>query len=138
MRRVCGPISLSALYGPWGLLVEGGPSEPFVMMVYNPPYYARLFEACGYQKGKDAYALWGAVHQVPDGDERIAEVERQGIRLRTWSKAKAEEHVQALIDLRNQGNRPSISVEKRREYSMPATDHRFWIPNILRLPTPSL
>jgi GNAT superfamily N-acetyltransferase len=72
------------------------------MMSYNPLYYARLFETCGYQKGKDAYALWGPVHEVPDLDERIAEVERQGIRLRTWSKAKAEEHVQALVDLRNQ------------------------------------
>ncbi len=101
VQRVRGPISLSALNGPWGLLVEGEPGEPCVMMSHNRPYYPGLFEVCGYRKGKDTYALWGAVREMPDADDRLQTVESQGIRLRTWSKRKAAVHMEALIELRN-------------------------------------
>ncbi|MEW6281511.1 MAG: GNAT family N-acetyltransferase [Candidatus Eremiobacterota bacterium] len=58
VRRVLGPLSPS-LNETVGLLVEGEPGPPTVMMAYNPTFYPRLFEACGYAKGRDfvAYRL---------------------------------------------------------------------------------
>ncbi len=40
----------------YGLLVEGFDRSPVVLMTYNPPYYATLFEKYGFKKLKDLYA----------------------------------------------------------------------------------
>jgi GNAT superfamily N-acetyltransferase len=50
-----GPVSPSTNY-ECGLLVEGFDSSPFVMMTYNPPYYADLIEHAGLKKIKDLFA----------------------------------------------------------------------------------
>jgi GNAT superfamily N-acetyltransferase len=50
-----GPTNPSTNYEV-GLLVEGFDRLPAVMMTYNPPYYVRLIEQCGLQKGMDLYA----------------------------------------------------------------------------------
>ncbi len=52
-----GPTSYST-NDTCGLLVEGFDSPPFVMMAHNPPYYAQLLEACGFQKAKDLLAFF--------------------------------------------------------------------------------
>ena len=52
-----GPVSPDNGDDYRGLLVDGFESPPVLMDSYNPPYYARLIEACGY-KG--------------DGDDRLA------------------------------------------------------------------
>ena len=41
-----------------GLLIEGFDSSPYVMMPYNPRYYADLIEGAGFQKAMDLYAWW--------------------------------------------------------------------------------
>ncbi len=55
VQRVLGPMSFST-NEECGLLVEGFGSPPALMMPYNPPYYAQLFEAAGYTKAKDLLA----------------------------------------------------------------------------------
>ena len=47
-----GPMNPSTNY-ECGLLVEGFDSKPYIMMTYNPPYYARLIEQVGLSKAKD-------------------------------------------------------------------------------------
>lgn len=50
-----GPVNLS-INDSCGLLVRGFDGPPFVMMPYNPPYYERLIEDCGFVKSKDVLA----------------------------------------------------------------------------------
>jgi GNAT superfamily N-acetyltransferase len=51
-----GPVDLSTNYR-CGLLVEGEPGPPVMMMPYNPPSYAGWIEAFGLRKAKDLLAL---------------------------------------------------------------------------------
>ncbi|MBI2711632.1 MAG: GNAT family N-acetyltransferase [Bdellovibrio sp.] len=55
METVRGPMNPSTNH-ECGLLVEGFDDPPSVMMTYNPPYYATLFEKWGLTKSKDLYA----------------------------------------------------------------------------------
>ena len=52
-----GPVNPSTNY-ECGLLVEGFDSSPWVMMPYNPPYYAGLIEQAGWRPAKDLYAYY--------------------------------------------------------------------------------
>jgi GNAT superfamily N-acetyltransferase len=52
-----GPISLSTNELDCGLLVEGFDLPPVFHSAYNPPYYARFIEACGFAKCKDLLAF---------------------------------------------------------------------------------
>jgi len=52
-----GPIDLSTNYRT-GLLVEGEPGPPAMLMPHNPERYAAWLEACGLRKAKDVVALW--------------------------------------------------------------------------------
>ena len=57
---------LTALRGPadfstneeCGLLLDDFEDPPYVLMRYNPPYYADLFERAGWEKAKDLLAYW--------------------------------------------------------------------------------
>ena len=53
LKSVIGPMNPTT-NDECGLLVEGFDSDPFVMMAYNPPYYAGLLERSGLKKIKDA------------------------------------------------------------------------------------
>ena len=52
-----GPIDYSTNY-VCGLLIDGFEHPPTLLTAHNPPYYARLIEACGFEKEKDWYAWW--------------------------------------------------------------------------------
>ena len=56
LERVLGPMNPSA-NDECGLLVQGFDTPPALMTTYNPPYYARLIEAAGFQKAKDLLAF---------------------------------------------------------------------------------
>ncbi len=79
-----GPMNFST-NADCGLLVEGFDKPPAILMTYNPPYYATLFEACGLAKAKDLWA-WelSSSAQPPEKVVRIAEKirEREGITVR--------------------------------------------------------
>jgi len=55
--EIMGPIDYSTNY-VCGLLIDGFQHPPTVLTAHNPPYYARLIEACGFEKVKDWYAWW--------------------------------------------------------------------------------
>ena len=55
MEAARGPVSPS-VNDEYGLLIEGFDRSPAVLMSYNPPYYRRLIENCGFTKIKDLYA----------------------------------------------------------------------------------
>ena len=55
--EIMGPIDYSTNY-VCGLLIDGFEHSPTLLTAHNPPYYARLIEACGFAKEKDWYAWW--------------------------------------------------------------------------------
>ena len=88
MAFLRGPLNPSA-NNEIGLLVEGFEYAPALMMPYNPPYYSRLVESCGFAKEKDLFAF------LIDGDYRLPEwmdslagriAQKQGIRIRHPSR----------------------------------------------------
>ncbi len=61
-----------------GLLIENFLSPPFIMMTYNPPYYAELLEGAGYGKAKDLFAYYFDVGQkLPDRLQRLSDAIRK-------------------------------------------------------------
>lgn len=56
LKEMIGPVNPSTNY-ECGLLVEGFNDPPCLMMPYNPPFYAQLFEDFGLKKAKDLCAF---------------------------------------------------------------------------------
>ncbi len=85
MTFLRGPLSPSMNYET-GLLIEGFDYPPAVSMTYNPLYYLRLIESCGFTKEKDllAFLLVGSDYQLPDWMDRLAErtAQKKGVRIR--------------------------------------------------------
>jgi GNAT superfamily N-acetyltransferase len=77
--ELMGPIDYSTNY-VCGLLIDGFAHPPAVLTAYNPQYYPRLCEQCGFVKEKDWYAWW------------FSEVERPTARLRKIVNARAAKH----------------------------------------------
>ncbi len=75
MTNLRGPVNPSTNH-ECGLLVEGFDDSPQVMMTYNPPYYAQLFEACGLSKCKDLFAYNIDGSRVKFADRLVAQAER--------------------------------------------------------------
>jgi ribosomal protein S18 acetylase RimI-like enzyme len=69
-----GPANLS-VNDDIGLLVEGFDSPPTIMMPYNPGYYQKLVEGCGFQKAMDLIAFKGdASKPIPERAARAIEL----------------------------------------------------------------
>jgi len=84
MNFLRGPLSPSMNYET-GLLIEGFDYQPTVMMAYNPPYYPRLVESCGFTKEKDLLAfLIDGDYRLPDWMDRLAEriAKKKGVSIR--------------------------------------------------------
>jgi len=62
--EIMGPIDYSTNY-VCGLLIDGFKHPPTLLTAHNPPYYARLIEACGFEREKDWYAWWFDPHNAP-------------------------------------------------------------------------
>jgi len=67
-----GPFNPSTNY-ECGLLVDGFDSDPFIMMTYNPPYYAEFLERCGFRKAMDLYA-YSIHHESFQQSEKLKRV----------------------------------------------------------------
>jgi GNAT superfamily N-acetyltransferase len=79
-----GPVNLTT-NDVVGLLVEGFEDDPALMMPWNPPYYADLFEANRFAKAKDLYAFELTAREY-DGrlDQVAARLDQAGrFRIRT-------------------------------------------------------
>jgi hypothetical protein len=86
MTFIRGPLNPSTNYEV-GLLIEGFDYPPALMMPYNPPYYARLVESCGFAKAKDLLAfLIDGDYRLPEWMERLAEriAQKKGIHIRRF------------------------------------------------------
>jgi hypothetical protein len=68
--QIRGPANPSMNY-ECGLLVEGFHMPPTFMMTYNPPYYAKLIESCGFHKEHDLLSYVGTIDQLPAAMERL-------------------------------------------------------------------
>lgn len=62
--EIMGPIDYSTNY-VCGLLIDGFEHPPTFLTAHNPPYYARLIEACRFEKEKDWYAWWFDHQKAP-------------------------------------------------------------------------
>ena len=98
MAFVRGPLNPSTNYEV-GLLVEGFDYPPALMMAYNPPYYSRLIESCGFAKEKDLFAfLIDGDYRLPEWMDQLAEriAKKRGIHIRP-SRPKDADSEFALI-----------------------------------------
>jgi GNAT superfamily N-acetyltransferase len=96
-----GPVDLSTNYR-CGLLIDGQPGPPVMMMPYNPPHYGEWLETFGLHKCKDLLALHGTDQTLdrPRMDkltDRIAK--RTGIQLRRVNLKKFDQECVILWDL---------------------------------------
>jgi ribosomal protein S18 acetylase RimI-like enzyme len=72
LRRILGPMNPTT-NDECGLLVNGFESSPALMMTYNPPYYADLVQAVGFNKAKDLLAFYFDIAGSPrERFERVA------------------------------------------------------------------
>jgi GNAT superfamily N-acetyltransferase len=55
--EIMGPVDYSTNY-VCGLLIDGFEHPPTLLTAHNPPYYAKLIEASGFQKEVDWFAWW--------------------------------------------------------------------------------
>jgi hypothetical protein len=105
IHRLRGPTNPSVNY-VWGLLVDGFDSPPSFMMPYNPSYYGKLIETCGFHKAQDLFAYWGHKDMLPEGLKRyqpLAEEisERLNLRLRPLDTSHFIEDVEAFLNVYN-------------------------------------
>jgi len=81
MTVMRGPFSPN-VNGEIGLLVEGFDSMPFLLMPYNPPYYAGLAEGAGFAQHMDLYAFHVTAEQVSPAQPAIKRFERLAAAIR--------------------------------------------------------
>lgn len=103
LTTVMGPASFSS-NGEWAFLADGFDKPPAIMMPYNPPWYLKLTEACGYTKAKDLWA-WEIDLQggAPEKVARIAEKvkQREGIVMRAANLKDWDAEVRRIKDIYN-------------------------------------
>lgn len=83
--EMIGPIDYSTNY-VCGLLIDGFDHPPTLLTAHNPPYYARLIEAAGFQKEVDWFAWWFDPKNAPI--ERLrrlvdARTKKTGVQIRS-------------------------------------------------------
>jgi GNAT superfamily N-acetyltransferase len=96
-----GPVDLSTNYR-CGLLVEGQPGPPVMMMPHNPPHYGALIERAGLAKAKDLLALHGSKHTLDRRriDRLAAHVQkRNGATMRRFDLTRFDAECVILWDL---------------------------------------
>jgi GNAT superfamily N-acetyltransferase len=138
MSEAIGPFNLSTndeLYSP-GILLDNFARPPVLMMAHNPPYYAALFEAAGWEKERDLLSYLLEDRRTP---ERLSRgVERltgsiDGLVIRPLDMKRLSEEVERIKDVynsaweRNWGFAPLTDAEIARlaHDLKPIADPRF-------------
>jgi GNAT superfamily N-acetyltransferase len=99
-----GPVNPSTNY-ECGLLIEGFDSDPYIMMTYNPPYYARLMEQVGLRKAKDLLAYVSSPQDLESGKiERVADrvLAANGVSVRPINMKNFDAEVEQVWHVYNQ------------------------------------
>ncbi len=104
LTQVYGPKGFSALDG-MGLLVKGFEHRPALGIVYNPDYYAALWEDAGFENAGDVVSGYlGPDFVMPEKVMTVAEVvqQRRGLRIATYKTRGDLKHLVApMKDLYN-------------------------------------
>jgi hypothetical protein len=104
MTTLRGPMNPSTNH-ECGLLVEGFGDPAQVMMTYNPPYYARLFEKWGLAKSKDLLAYEIDVKKHKFAERLIAQAERvkrkSSVTFRTVDLKRFDQEVEGILSIYN-------------------------------------
>lgn len=104
MTFLRGPLNPS-MNNEAGLLIEGFDYPPAVNMTYNPPYYLRLIEACGYAKEKDLLAfLLEGEYRLPDWMDRLAGkiAQKKGVSIRHADLKHADAEFALIREIYNE------------------------------------
>jgi hypothetical protein len=103
MTFMRGPLSPSMNYET-GLLIDGFDYPPAVGMTYNPPYYLKLIESCGFTKEKDLLAfLIDGEYRLPGWMEQLAErtAQKKGVRIRHVDPKRMDAEFDLIRDIYN-------------------------------------
>ena len=105
MTQWRGPVNLSLNY-TCGLLIDGFDSPPTFLMTHNPPYYARLIEACGFAKSQDLYAYEMDVALLAKLVDRykpavMSSLENDDVSLRQMVPSRLDEDIKTFLEIYN-------------------------------------
>ncbi|MGZ3686785.1 MAG: N-acetyltransferase [Bdellovibrionota bacterium] len=104
MSIVRGPAQLSSNH-EWGLLIEGFDDPAYIMMTYNPPYYAKLIEGWGGRKAKDLYAYVLEKRKSKFAERLLAQAERlkakENITFREVNMSDFDGEVNRILEVYN-------------------------------------
>ncbi|EMS81599.1 hypothetical protein [Desulfotignum phosphitoxidans] len=103
MTFIRGPLNPSTNHEA-GLLIEGFDVPPSLMMTYNPPYYSRLIESCGYFKEKDLLAfLIDSYYELPGWMDRLAGkiARKKGVRITHFRPKDADAELAQIRQIYN-------------------------------------
>jgi GNAT superfamily N-acetyltransferase len=121
MERIRGPMNFST-NETCGMLLDAFDKPPFVMMPYNPPYYPRLMELCGFVKAKDLLAYWmnEKTISIPDKLKRVSEriAKREGVTFRTIDMKRFDAEIGLVKEIYN-------AAWSRNWGFVPMTDEEF-------------
>ncbi len=106
MTAVRGPANPSLNY-TCGMLIDAFDKPPVIQMTYNPAYYPRLMEACGFAKAHDMYAyemhpdvLLAIVRRYKPAV--IAQLNRPDLVVRPFDPKNFEHELVTYLDIYNQ------------------------------------
>jgi len=105
MTFIRGPLNPSTNYEV-GLLIEGFDYPPAIMMTYNPPYYPRLVESCGFTKEKDLLAfLIEGDYRLPEWIDSLAGrvARKKGIHIKNIDPKDADAEFAIIREIYNDG-----------------------------------
>ena len=103
MTFVRGPLNPSINYEA-GLLIDGFDYPPALMMTYNPSYYPRLVESCGFTQEKVLFAfLVDGAYRLPEWLDRLAErmAQKKGIHIRGFRLKDAAAELALIREIFN-------------------------------------
>jgi hypothetical protein len=103
MTFIRGPLNPSTNHEV-GLLIEGFNYPPSLMMTYNPPYYIRLVESCGFTKEKDLLAfLIEGEYLLPEWMNHLAKriANKKGVRINHFRPKDADAEFALIRDIYN-------------------------------------
>ncbi len=117
MDTIRGPFSYST-NEECGTLIQGFDSPPFVMMPYNAPWHAELFEELGLEKAFDLLAYQIDKNKTFDRMRRIAEkaAARNRIKVRPVDLKRFPEEIETIRSIYNaswEKNRGFVPMERR-------------------------
>ena len=107
MTTIRGPVNPSLNY-TCGLLVNGFDRPPVFLMTYNPPFYARLIEACGFTKAQDLYSYDMNVDVLEKIVTKykpavMSALEGSGVTVRRFDPSRFREEISTYLEIYNRG-----------------------------------